>query len=467
MFGTLSMLLSATIITVAIPSIMVDFSMSQGEVQWLVTGFLAAMTASMLSLDWLLESLGQRATFVGGFALFIAASLLGGLAPSGDWLIAARVLQGAMAGVVQPLAMIIIFQVFPPGERGLGMGIYGMGVLLGPAIGPVVGGVLVDTWSWRAVFLVILPFCVAGMIMGLRFLPTREIEKPRRAFDWLGLALLVAALTSLLWAFANGPRLGWSTPLILGLLGCGSLAGFAFVRWELYHSKPMLNLQVFRSKEMVCGSLLSFAHGMVLYGTTYLIPLFMQDIQGLSATDAGMVLIPAGLAMAAVFPLGGYLSDRLPPRISAVAAVLCLSLSSLLLMQADRDTGFWLLACWIVLGRVGLGLLNPPVVTGSLRSLPGELLTHGSGALSFCRQLGTAFGVNLLVVILAQRTGFHSRLLSQEQSASETELLMQATRQIELQAHALSFQDSFLVLGLVLLLALVPAWLMGKETGRS
>ncbi|GAA0709334.1 MFS transporter [Vreelandella titanicae] len=448
------MVVSATTITVAVPSIMDQFGMSQQQVQWLVTGFLASMTSSMLSLAWLVDAFGQRLTFVVGFFVFIVASLLGGFAPSAEAMTVARVIQGAAAGVVQPLAIIVIFQVFPPRQRGLGMGIYGMGVLLGPAIGPTVGGVLVDAWSWRGVFFLTLPFCGLGVLLGLLFLPARLAKRPSRAFDWNGLLLLVTALVSLLWSFANGDRLGWSSPLILGLLTLATTSSLAFVAWELRSRRPMLNLQVFLSRDMVLGAVLMFAHGASLYGTTYLIPLFMQHVQGVSATGAGAVLVPAGLLMALTFPFGGYLGDHVPPRFPAVIALVCLAVSAYLLTLADAETSFWWMAAWVALGRLGLGILNPPLTIGALRSLPDELLAHGSGALSFARQLGATFGVNLLAVLLAHRIAFHTDALRVTQA--------DVGWGIHQQAQALGFHDTFLILSLVLALGLVPAWLIGQ-----
>lgn len=467
MTGTLAMLLSATSITVAIPAVTDDLLMNPSEAQWLVTGFLAAMTAAMLTLAWLVDTLGERTTFMGALVVFTGACVIGGFAHNGELLIFARVLQGATAGIIQPLAMVVIFRVFQPNERGKGVGIYGLGALVGPAIGPVVGGLLIDAYSWRAVFFAMIPICSLAVIMGLLFLPKLSVARARGTFDWVGFALLLAALVSLLWAFSNSKRLGWSSMPILVLISLALIAAVSFIMWELYSRKPLLNLQVYRSADFVFGSILSFINGAVLFGTTYLIPLFMQNIQGFSATDSGLVLLPAGLAMAAIFLVSGYLSDLFPVRVPTIAAILCLVLSSFLMMLADANTAFWLVAFWILLGRIGLGIMNPPVVAGSLRPLPMDLLAHGSGALSFARQLGAAFGVNMLAVVLEQRTDFHAVAIANEaqfNAAYDTVPLQMevVSREVFLRAHTLAFQDSFFVLGLILTVTLIPAWFMGN-----
>lgn len=451
MFGTMSVMLSATIVTVAIPAVMRHFGMSAGEVQWLVTAFVASMTASMMLLDWLVQSFGQRVTFVCSFMLFIVASLLGGFASEGYLLIAARVLQGAAAGVLQALSTIVLFRVFPPHQRGLGMGIYGMGVLLGPAVGPAIGGFLVDTWSWRSVFFITLLPSVAAMLMALRFLPTRIGPRVPRRFDWAGLTLLVGSVVSLLWAFSNGQRLGWLSLPIVGLFAFALASAVGFIGWQRRSAYPLLDLAIYRSADLVCGSLLSFAHGVLLYGTTYLIPLFVQDVQQLSAADAGMVLIPAGLLMALMYPFGGYVSDHLSPRLCSVVSVLCLVVSSFLLVRIEVQTSFWALAMWIALGRVGLAVLNPPILTESLRSLPANQIAHGSSALGLARQMGIAFGVNLLVLMVLHRTAAHAL----ELGAASSDALHR-------QAAALGYQDAFAAMAVAMMVALIPAWMMGS-----
>lgn len=461
MFGTMAVMLSATIVTVAIPHIMDRFGMRASEVQWLVTGFVAAMTASMLLLDWLVQAFGQRGTFVCSFMVFIVASVLGACAVNSSMLIAARVLQGSSAGVLQALSTIVLFRVFPPHQRGLGMGIYGMGVLLGPAVGPAIGGFLVDAWSWRAVFFVTLPPSVAAVFMALRFLPTRSGPAVARRFDWLGLALLVSSIVSLLWAFANGQHLGWQSPLIVGLLVFSLVAAVTFVVWQFHNPHPLLDLQVYRSSDLICGSLLSFAHGVLLYGSTYLIPLFVQDVQQQTATAAGMVLIPAGLVMALMYPFGGYVSDHLPPRACAVFSVLCLAASAFMLARIDLHTTFWVIAWATALGRFGLAVLNPPILTEALRSLPPHRLAHGSGAIGLARQLGIAFGVNLLVLIMLHRSAVHSAALGDGSHVALTEAM-------RLHATARGYQDSFTAMGILMLLALIPAgWIGGTRRAEA
>ena len=183
MMGTIATILTATIVNVALPDIMGAFGMGQDKAQLLSTGFLAAMTGTMLLNAWMVDTLGQRATFMLAITIFIAASIMGGLAPAEGVLILARVLQGGAAGILQPLAMQTIFQVFPPEKRGSAMGIYGIGVVLAPALGPTLGGIMVDSFSWRYVFFMAVPFCFIGLFMAAILMPGRATSGPPRKFD--------------------------------------------------------------------------------------------------------------------------------------------------------------------------------------------------------------------------------------------------------------------------------------------
>ncbi|MDB5371855.1 MAG: drug resistance transporter, EmrB/QacA subfamily, partial [Belnapia sp.] len=211
MIGTIATILSSTIVNVALPDVMGAFGISPDEAQLLSTGFLAAVTGTMLLNAWLVDSFGCRATYAGSVALFLVGSAVSGLAPNEGLLIAGRILQGASAGMLQPLAMQIIFQVFPPEQRGSAMGIYAVGIVLAPALGPTIGGLMVDNYGWRSVFFLAVPFSILGLAMGLVTMPDRAGEGPRRPFDTLGFGLLILALAALLTGLSSGQREGWGS----------------------------------------------------------------------------------------------------------------------------------------------------------------------------------------------------------------------------------------------------------------
>ncbi|HZP93061.1 MAG TPA: MDR family MFS transporter [Burkholderiales bacterium] len=449
MLGTFSMVLAATIVNVAFPDIMTAFGLAQDTVQWLATGFLAAMSGTMLMTAWCVRRFGQRNTYVAALLLFVVASVAGGLAARTEVLIASRIAQGAVGGLIQPLAMITIFAVFPPDQRGRAMGLYGFGVVLAPAIGPAVGGWLTEHFGWRAIFFLPVPFCALGALLAPKFIVGQDRRAERPGFDWLGMTLMCLCLAVLLVAFNQSHRSGFTSVQTVSLFLTAFAAGAAFLWWESRQRHPLLDLGVFGSRQFAAASLVSFTYGFGLYGTTYLVPLFVQTVARYTPTDAGTLLTPAGIALACVLPLAGWWTDRMSPRHILLAGLALFALSSALFVLASPTTRFWWLAAWLLIGRVGLAMIIPALNAGALEGLPVEHVGQGSGVVNFIRQLGGAFGVNLLATLLEWRSLLH-RAASGDEIASRT----------------VAFHESFAFVALIFLLAAIPAWRMRRE-GRS
>ena len=492
MMGTIATILTATIVNVALPDIMGAFGMGQDKAQLLSTGFLAAMTGTMLLNAWMVDTVGQRATFMLAVTLFIVGSIMGGLAPAEGVLILARVLQGGAAGILQPLAMQTIFQVFPPEKRGSAMGIYGIGVVVAPAIGPTLGGIMIDSFSWRYVFFLAVPFCAVGLFLATLFMPGRASGPPRK-FDWIGFGLMTVFLVTLLYGLSNGQRDGWLSDAILTDFAIALITGIGFLAWELRTPAPMLNLKLFANPVFAAASVVAFIFGAGIYGSTYLVPLFVQTIQGYTPTRSGLLLMPAGLILALVFPIAGRLTDRTPAYATVMFGLAVFAVSSFLMTGADTDTAFWRFAWWIMLGRIGLGFMMPALNAGALKALPMTLLGQGSGSINFVRQLGGAFGVSLLSIALERRSQLYVDGFTAAQHAGNsatadllhqlTDLLAQAGvpeairqagslnylgRVLYSQGSMLGFRDCFFIVGVIFLAALIPALMMrGDRRGTA
>jgi EmrB/QacA subfamily drug resistance transporter len=491
MLSASAVVLSATIVNVAIPGIMGAFAIGQIEAQWVSTAFLAAVTATMLLADWLERAFGLRAAMTGSLVVFAAGSALGATAPNEIVLTLARVIQGAATGAVQPLAMIIMFRVYPPERRGAAMGVFGIGIVLAPAIGPWIGGLLVDAFNWRYVLYLGVPFACIAIVLAQLFLPVRTQTGPRPRFDWIGLLLLCTFLGFALNALTDAQRRGWSSDAILVQSAIAALAAAGFVLRERYAAHPLLDLRLFTVLPFAAASLVSFVMGAGLFGSIYLLPLFVQTIQGLSATDAGLMLMPAGFVLCMVFPVAGRASDRMSPGIPIGIGLSIFALSTWLTADLDIDSAFWTLAWLTALSRLGLGMIFPPLTAGSLRVLPRELIAQGSGAINFVRQMGGAFGVNLLAIFLERRTALHADALAATQShdnATSAEFVARAVQLLRAaglpdfqqvpaalaflgeavlaQASTLAFRDGFLVVTAIFVAALLPNWLLHRATAR-
>ena len=441
MVGTVATILAATIVNVAFPALLREFDIGHDSLQWIATGFLAATTTTMLATAWLVESFGQRRTFLATMAVFFAGSVLGAASWSTESLIVARVLQGAAAGVMQPLSMIALFEVFPAEERGRAMGLFGFGVVLAPAIGPAVGGWLMQAFGWRAIFLLSVPFCIAALPLGWRALSNTRGTGPRRRFDWAGTALLAAALVALLNLPVVGHRAGWTSLAALAAATVALGLALAFIAWERRARAPLLALGLFASGGFRAASAVAFAYGLGLFGTTYLVPVFVQDVAGYTPAQAGNLLLVPGLVLAAAIAVSGRLTDRASPRHVVAVGLTCFALSSLLLALATGATAFWVLALWLGIGRAGLGLIIPALNVGAVQTLPAEFLSQGASAVNFARQLGGAIGVNLLAVLLEWRLAAYAG------SGGATP----------------AFRDCFLVVTIAFAAAVIPALSIRKH----
>ncbi len=489
MLGTMSTVLTATMINVAIPVIMGTFGIGQDKAHWLSTGFLAAMTVFMLLSNWAVRSFGMRLTFLAAMAIFLSGAVIGGVSPDEDVLIFARLLQGAGAGLIQPISMVIMFRVFPESQRGQAMGIFGLGIVLAPGFGPTLGGFLVDAFDWRYVFFAAVPVTILASVLASLFLPWREESGPRERFDWTGFFLIFACVGCLLTGLSNGQRDGWYSLEIALLLLIGGGSGVGFVIWELLNRRPILQMRLFVNPQFAAASIIAVIRGAGFFGTTYLIPLFVQLVQGYTPTRSGLLMVPAGLVMIFMFPLAGRISDWLPKHYLLMFGLFVFGFSTLLMAGADTNTAFWVFAGWLMLGRFGMSFIMPTLNVSVLKSVPEEMLNEGSAAFNFMRQLGGALGVNLVAIVLERRTSMFSDALAATQTIandSTRELLREIahllgrsglpqhmqeigalrflSESVFLQANMLAFRDAFAVIGIMFLLSVIPAWYLGFES---
>ena len=486
--GSFAALLTSTIVNVAIPDIMGALGITLDQAQWLSTAFLASGTITMLLTAWFIQAFGMAATFAFSMVVFVAGSVMGGLAPSSDVLFLARVIQGASSGLMAPLTMVMIAQVFPLHQRGRAMGIMSIGTILGPALGPTLGGYLVDNLSWRWTFFMVVPFAAVTIPAAQAFLPAREGTGERPPFDWTGAALCTVFLTTMLLGFSDSQRYGWESDIVTIYLTLAVVSFVGWVVWEFHAPSPMLELRLFLNPRFAAAAIVTFTVGLGLYGSTYVFPLFLRMIVGLIPTESGLLMAPAGLVMAVLFPVAGYLSDLTSARRMIMFGLVLFAYSTYLMIDADTNTPVFDLAVWYVIGRVGLAALFPSLNAAALKPLPLELLPQGAGAVNFLRQLGGAMGVNLISIVLQSRMAFYGDVFNADQSWGNDssfelirliqERLMQAGlpeyqafemsfgylfRAVSAQATTMGYRDGFLFVMVVFVLSLIPAWFMDSS----
>src|SRR5574340_28387 len=404
MVGAIASILTSTIVNVALPPIATAFHIGKEQVQWVSSAYMAATTVAMLVLPWSLERIGFRFTFFVAMALLFAGSLGGGLATGYPFLIGTRIVQGAAAGLLQPLATVLILRAFPLEQQGMAMGVFGFGVVLAPAVAPSIGGVLTDAFGWRAVFFLSVPFSLLGVGLGLRLLPTMGMKPSGRPFDWAGLALVTLFVVALLVGLVEIHDAGIGSARTWAWLG-GALAALALAAWlQVRGARRLINPEVFASAAFRIGLLVALIYGMGLFGSTLLVPIFVQESLHYSPTESGALLLPAGLVLAVTIFVAGRLADVHHPRLLVMIGLICFAASFGLMALAPRS-GFWPLAMMLVIGRFGLGMILPGLSVGTVRGLALGLVGDASGLFNFTRMLGGAVGASGIAIVVEARTG--------------------------------------------------------------
>ena len=491
MAGAIAMIMSSTIANVAVPTVMGAFGVGQDQAQWLATGFIATMVASQLLSAWFVRALGVRGAFLVINAVFFAGTAIAFFSPSFEMLVLGRVLQGFSAGIVQPMTMALIFVQFPPNRRGQAMGIHSMGIQIAPMLGPMIGGLIIDTVGWREIFLVPVPICVMSVFLGMLYLPGREEQGALPKFDWLGYSLLVAAIGMLFAAGSNGQRYGWGSDAIVLMALVGFATGTAFVWLQLRSASPLLDFSLFKIPQFTAAVIVGFVFGLGNFASNYLIPITVQEVQGLTPFLSGLLLVPAGVLVIAGTPIFGHMADVFPARRIVMYGLCLFALGNYLISQTDANTSFFTFAVLIIIARCGMAVINPSLSTSALNALTSEQLHRGTGTINFVRQLGGSCGVTALVVFIERRTQFHAEAMAATQTPDNTasvELLSRVGallaelglsenirfpaalhylgKVIEAQASARGFSDGFLMIAIVFVLAVIPAWNLGKASRR-
>jgi len=401
--GMVAGVLSTTSFSVAVPALSRHFALGQDQVQWAITGFMAAMTIAMLPTPWLIDRLGLRRVFLLSITLLAISSAAGSLASSFAGVVLARLVQGVATGMLQPLGTLVVMRLFPPHSQGRASGVLGFGIVLAPAVAPALGGALLDHFGWQAIFLINLPFCLLAGVLGLLLLPSPRAQETHRRFNWTGLSLLSVSTLVLIEGVASLQHSGLTSPWTLaqGFIAAASL--FLFIRHARHHDAPLISLALFRERSFTMGSVVSFSYGFGLYASTYLIPVFLQNALGYSAGAAGMALLPSGIALAITISIAGRLADHHSPVYITMAGLALFGLSFALLAIPGGQISYAALVGVTILGRVGLGLILPALSLAALRHLAPHQLGQSSMVVSYTRQVGGVLGIAIAAVFVQWR----------------------------------------------------------------
>jgi EmrB/QacA subfamily drug resistance transporter len=404
--------LDSTIVNVALPSIGRELHASVSGLQWTIDAYLLVLASLLMFSGSTADRIGRRKTFQAGLALFTTGSLLCSLAPGLGWLVAFRMLQAVGGSMLNPVAMSIITNTFTdPGERARAIGVWGGVFGLSLALGPVAGGVLVDSVGWRGIFWVNIPVGIAAIILTALFVPESRAERARRP-DPLGQALIIVLLASLTYAIIEGPAAGWASPLILAFFGVAAAALVAFGVYEPRRQDPLIDPRFFRSAPFSGATLTAVSAMAAMGGFLFLNTLYLQDVRGFSALTAGLYLLPMAAAMAVCGPVAGRIVAQRGTRIPLVIAGVGLIASGVLLTRLTGSSGPGFLILSYAIFGAGIGMVNAPITTSAVSGMPRQQAGVAAGVASTSRQVGQSLGVAIMGSVLsgnlhgALRTGF-------------------------------------------------------------
>ena len=405
LFGTIMTILDATVVNVALPTLQADFnSRSYNDISWVVTAYLLAQGAVIPVTGWITDRFGTKRVYLITLFLFTVASALCGLAWNLPSLIIFRILQGVGGGMIMPIGMTIILRAVGPSQMGRVMGIFGVPMLLGPAIGPVLGGWLVQDFTWRLIFYVNLPVGVIALVAAYRYL--RETPFTHRLrLDWIGFVLGTPAVVALMYGVDRSTELGWTSPLVLSLLIIAAALFAVFVWRQRTAEEPLLHLELFRDSTFTWSVVLGFVLVTSLFGVMLLLPLYLQQVHGYDALHTGLFLMPQAATAAIFMPIGGMLSDRIGPRPVVSVGLVLLIIGGVLLAQIHVDSPIILVVGALALRGMAMGFAMMPGMSAGLARIPPQLTSRASSITNTAQRVGSSIGIAILVTVLSAQIG--------------------------------------------------------------
>src|SRR6202142_3796948 len=412
MFGIFMIILDSTIVNIAFPTLRLQFGASLADAQWVISIYVMALGVTTPVSGFLADRFKIKRVYLLGLAIFTIGSFLCGLAPSLGLLIAARALQGFGGGIAQPLGPAQLYRAFPPKEQGTALGIFGLALVVAPALGPILGGWLVDLQIWRAIFFVNVPIGILGVILRSRFLVDYKTSK-HPIFDPLGLATAIIGFGAVLYAASIAENFGWTGSSTLLVLGLGFAVLIVHAIIELYVAKePMINLRLFLNPTFLNASLIGYVATVALFGAEFLMPIYLQSFRGRTALEAGIILLGVAATSAFTTPLAGRLYDKIGPRLIMVVGFIILCINTWQLSQIKGTTSISYIVYLLALRGLAVGLTLQTSYVAALSSMHLDQLTRGSSLLNSTRFVVQAVAVAALATVLV---GFLSTNIKAEQ----------------------------------------------------
>ncbi|MFB3926428.1 MAG: DHA2 family efflux MFS transporter permease subunit [Syntrophales bacterium] len=494
MLPTLMVIVDTSVVNVSLDHIRGSLSAGIDEATWSITSYLAANAVVIPMTGWLSRFFGRKRYLIFSVALFTISSLLCGAAWSIQSLIFFRILQGLAGGALQPLSQAILLETFPPVQHGMAMAVFGAGIMFGPIIGPLLGGWITDNWSWQWIFFINIPIGMVSIFMAMLFVVDPPyMRRGEIKIDYLGLALLAVGIGCLQIMLDQGQREDWfASGFItwLFVLSLVSLIVLVFVELNVEH--PIVDLRAFKNSSFAFGNVVIFFVLINLFGSIVLLPIYLQSLMGYTATLAGVVLGPGGLANLISMPVAGRLINRVNPRIVLGAGIVMTVYATFLMSRFSLSADFSTVLWPRVLMGISLGLVFIPLTTLTLSGIRKEEMGNATSIYNLVRNVGGSFGVAFVATMLARRSQVHQLQLAEHLTPYDPGYLWsspQAAKWLESrglepstavhsgmgviydgllkQSYMMSFNDVFCILSALLIVVLPLVFFMGRKRGCS
>ena len=410
--GVFMAILDTSVVNIAVPTIETAFNATTNQIQWVLTGYMLVIGVLVPISGWLTDRFGAKHLFLFSLAVFTIGSALCGMSWNTGSIIIFRIIQALGGGFMMPVAMNIIYRLYPPERRGVVMGMFGIAIMVAPAFGPALSGYLVEYSSWRFIFYINVPVGILAFLLGLTVMHEFSHESKAR-LDMAGFLLSTVGFFSLLYGLNEVPSKGWHSIEVIGFLALGVICLVALVIVELLIKDPMIQFRVFKDYMFSMSVIISSIINVALFAGIFFLPLYLQQIMGLSPIRTGLLMMPAALASGIMMPISGRLFDKIGARPLGIIGLAIVALASFGFTHLARNTSIAYIQWMYILRSVGMGLTMMPIMTAGMNTLPVRFISQGSALSNTFRQVAGSLGTAVLTTVLTERSKFHFAVMAQ------------------------------------------------------
>lgn len=454
--------LNQTLLNVALSNLMEVFSVSATTVQWLSTGFMLVNGVLVPITAYLMKRFSTRQLFISSMLFLLIGSIFCALAPNFAMLLIGRMVQAVGAGIIMPLLMSIVMFIFPTEKRGSMMGLIGLAMIFAPAIAPTLAGFIIDYYSWRWLFIGLIPLVIITILLAVKYL-INVSETAKTKLDVVSVILSTIGFGLILYGFSNAGSHGWDDKVVISTISVGIVTIATFCLRQIKSNDPLLNLSVFQNKVFTLTSIINMIVTMMMYADMILLPIYLQNGRGFTALDAGLLLLPGALVNAFMSPVTGKIYDRYGAKPLFIIGLIFIIPSMWIVTDLSETTSFTFLMIRTIFLRIGLSFITMPLNTAGLNALPKTLVTHGTAVNNTLRQISGAIGAAVVITIFTAQTTSHAKSLLVE-TPNATAEMVRTLASILGSSDAYYFMTILAIIAFILTL-FVPSKKMMQQNG--